>query len=140
MNRAKAQLQSAHLGEVLERLQALLHAQAHYVKRLLIKSGGRITFLPIDEIHWIEAEGKWALVHTNDQTHRLRESLSSLERKLDPQRFVRVHRSTIVNVECIKEIHPWFHGDLVLVLHNGTELKVSRRYKAELEARLGGCL
>ena len=136
LGRAKAQLQSARLHETLERLRALLDAPGHGAKRLLIKAGGRITFLPFDEIDWIEAEGKYALIHSRGQTHRLRESLHSLEQRLDA-RFVRVHRSAIVNVERIKEIHPWFHGDLVLVLRDGTELKASRRYKPQLEARLG---
>jgi len=136
LRRAKAQLQSARLHETLERLQTLLNAQGRIRPRLLIKSGERIAFLPFDEIDYIEAEGKYALVHAKGQTHRLRESLSALEQKLDA-RFVRVHKSAIVNVEHIQEIHPWFHGDLVLVLQDGTELKASRRYKAQLKARLG---
>ncbi len=143
IGRAKSRLESARLHETLERLQALLNAQGQgqgrAPQRLLIKSGGRIAFLPFDEIDYIEAEGKYALVHAKGRTHRLRESLSALEKKLDA-RFVRVHRSAIVNVERLKEIHPWFHGDLVLVLQDGTELKASRRYKSLLEERLGGKL
>jgi two-component system LytT family response regulator len=143
LERAKAQLQSARLDETLKRLQALLNAQgptqAQPARRLLVKSSGRITFLPVDEIDYIEAEGKYAVVHAKGQTHRLRESLRSLEQRLDA-RFVRVHKSTIVNVERIQELHPWFHGDGVIVLEDGTELRLSRRYKPLLEERLGGRL
>jgi two-component system LytT family response regulator len=88
------------------------------------------------EIDWIEADGNYARLHVGKQHFDTRETLGSLERKLDPLEFLRIHRSTIVNVRSIKEIHPWFHGHHLVVLNSGLELRMSR-YQREVARRLG---
>src|SRR2546422_10905420 len=102
-----------------------------------IKSGGRVTLLRVAEIEWIDAEGDYVRIHVGKQWHLLRETMKRLEAQLDPARFVRIHRSTIVNLERVKELQPFFRGEYVVVLHNGATLKLSRGYRENLEARLG---
>jgi two-component system, LytTR family, response regulator len=97
-------------------------------QRLLIKTGGRVLFLRFADIEWIAAEDNYARIHTSEGDHLTRETLSSLETKLPPTTFVRIHRSTIVNQECVRESQPLPHGERRLILHSGVELTVSRRY------------
>ena len=105
--------------------------------RVIVRSGGRITFLKTDEIEWIEAAGNYVRIHTRREEHLLRETLGDLETRLDASRFVRIHRSTIVSIDAIKELAPIFHGDLQITLRNGTRLTLSRTYRARLEQLLG---
>ena len=98
--------------------------------------GGRIYFVRIEEIDWIEAAGNYVHLHVGKEDHLLRESLTALEKKLDPSRFVRIHRSAIVNLDRVKEIVPQQSGDSVVVLLDGTRLRFSRWYRERFEARL----
>jgi len=107
---------------------------------LMIKDGGRLLFLRVEEIDWIEAAGVYVQVHTADKTWLHRISLSELEAKLDARQFLRIHRSTIVNVQKVRELHPHSHGDFLVLLHDGTELKLSRSYRQKVEASLGQSL
>jgi two-component system LytT family response regulator len=107
---------------------------------LMIKDGGRLLFLRVEEIDWIEAAGVYVQVHTADKTWLHRISLSELEAKLDARQFLRIHRSTIVNLQRVRELHPHSHGDFLVVLHDGTELKLSRNYRQKVEASLGQSL
>ena len=135
---AKQQVRQGKLGALSERLDALLDGVARqYLKRLAIKAGGRVTILGVKDIDWIEAEGDYVKIHAGRAWHLLRETMKHLEAQFDPARFVRIHRSTIVNVERIKELQPYFRGEYVVVLHDGTSLKLSRGYKEHLEAALG---
>ena len=111
--------------------------EGQYLKRLVIKSGGRVTILAVRDIDWIEAEGDYVKIHSARAWHLLRETMKRLELQFDPARFVRIHRSTIVNVERINELQPYFRGEYVVLLHDGTKLKLSRGYKEHLEAALG---
>lgn len=113
-----------------------VHTQNPYVERLPVAENGRIMFLNTQEIDWVEAEGNYARVHTRSREHSIRETLASLQCKLNPRDFVRIHRSAIVNVHRIREIQPWFHGYHVVVLENGKELRLSR-YQREVADRLG---
>jgi two-component system, LytTR family, response regulator len=97
-------------------------------QRLLVKTGGRILFLRFADIEWIAAEDNYARIHTIEGNYLTRETLSRLETKLPPTTFVRIHRSTIVNGERVRELQPLPHGEQRLILHNGVELTVSRRY------------
>jgi len=135
------------LGPLSERLVALLDGVARppavtrngqYLKRLAIKAGGRVTILGVKDIDWIEAEGDYVKIHSGRAWHLLRETMKHLETQFDPARFVRIHRSTIVNVERIKELQPYFRGEYTVILHDGTSLKLSRGYKEHLEAALAG--
>ena len=102
-----------------------------------MKDERKIWFVPIDSIDWIEADGKYVLVHVGKEAHLLRESLTALEKKLNPKKFTRIHRSSIVNIERIKEMQPWFHGDYRIVLDNGKELILSRTYRKKFQELIG---
>lgn len=104
---------------------------------LIVKQAGRALFIRVEEIDWLEAAGVYVQVHTADKTWLHRISLSELEAKLDPRQFLRIHRSTIVNRQRVKELQPHSHGDYLVVLHDGTELKLSRGYRAKVEVSLG---
>lgn len=106
------------------------------LERLPVSENGRILLVKTKEIDWIEANGNYARVHAGPRTHEIRETLGSLERKLNPSDFLRIHRSTIVNAHRIKEIRPWFHGYHLIRLQNGQELRLSR-YLGEIAKRLG---
>jgi two-component system LytT family response regulator len=105
--------------------------------RLVIKSAGRVFFLRADEIDWIEAAGNYLRLHSGGETHLLRDTMNNLEARLNPAKFVRIHRSTIVNLERIKELNLMFHGDYLVVLQDGTELTLSRSYRPKLQELLG---
>ncbi|HKP46871.1 MAG TPA: LytTR family DNA-binding domain-containing protein, partial [Pyrinomonadaceae bacterium] len=106
-------------------------------ERLVIKSAGRIYFLETNEIDWIEAEGNYVSVHSGKKAHLLRETISSLESQLDPKKFVRIHRSSIVRLDRIQELQPWFHGEYRIILHDGTQLMLSRNHRDKLQEALG---
>src|SRR5215212_733939 len=105
--------------------------------RLLIKEEGRMYVVKTAEIDWVEAYGNYARLHVGPRAHLIRETMNNLERALDPARFARIHRSTIVNLDRIKEMQPWFSGEYVVLLADGTKLKLSRWYRERLEQRLG---
>jgi two-component system LytT family response regulator len=109
-------------------------------ERLLIKAPGRLYFLTTAEIDWIEAAGNYLRLHAGGKDHLLRETMSNLERDLDPKRFVRIHRSTIVNLERVAELQPLFHGDYAVLLLDGTQLTLSRGYRHNLSERFGDVL
>ena len=88
----------------------------------------------------IEADGNYAKLHVGNKAHLLREKMHDLEAQLNPQNFVRIHRSIIVNLERIKELHPHFNGDYIVVLENGVQLKLSRSRREQLESRLKAVL
>ncbi len=139
--RAKAQLtRDRNGGGMDQRILALLEelkAGNKYLERLVIKAAGRIYFLETGEIDWIEAEGNYVSVHSAKKTHLLRETISSLEAQLDPRKFVRIHRSSIVRLDFIKELQPWFHGEYRVILHDGTQLTLSRNHRDKLQEALG---
>ena len=114
-----------------------LKAGNKYLERLVIKASGRIYFLETSEIDWIEAEGNYVSVHSAKKTHLLRETISSLESQLDPKQFVRIHRSSIVRIDRILELQPWFHGEYRIILHDGTQLTLSRKHRDNLQEALG---
>jgi len=143
LDRAKQLVRQGRLGDLSRKLAALLDNDEsappapRYLDRLVVKSGGKVTLLPVGEIEWIDAEGDYVRIHVGKTWHLLRETMKNLEDQLDAARFVRIHRSTIVNLEKVKELQPFFRGEYVVVLHNGTTLKLSRGYRDNLEARLG---
>lgn len=110
--------------------------EQRHLARIAVKAGGRAYFVKTTEIEWIEAADNYARLHTGTTQHLVRESLRTLEAKLDPRSFLRVHRSAIVNVEAIRELQPWFHGDHVVILRSGARLMCSRRYDERLRTML----
>lgn len=107
-------------------------SQSH-MSRILIKNSDKNIFIDVNEINWIESSGNYVKLHLDDSTHLIRGALKTLEQKLDPLRFIRIHRSTMVNVNRVKVIEPWFSGDFKVILENGKKLKMSRNYKETLD-------
>lgn len=120
---------SLGIHSLLETLQA----KSKRLHRLLIKTSERVFFIKTNQIDWVEAEGKYVRVHAGPQSYLLRQAISELEVQLSEQQFLRIHRSTIVNVERIKEMQRWFHGDYKVILVDGTRLRFSRRYRSRLK-------
>lgn len=106
--------------------------------RLAIRNKGHVTFVATDTIDWIEAADNYVCLHCAGATHIVRETMNAIESRLDPSRFVRIHRSTIVNADRIRELQPWFRGDYRVILQDGTELALSRSYRQSVETRLLG--
>jgi two-component system LytT family response regulator len=118
------------------RPDAVASEDSSYLTRFSVKSAGRVFFFKVSEIDWIEAADYYIKLHVGGATHLLRESLTRLERRLDPQRFVRIHRSTIVNLERIRELRCVAQGEYRVCLTDGTELRLSRSRKQRLKVRL----
>jgi two-component system LytT family response regulator len=121
----------------VESLLDALRSESSRLDRVLVKADGRAFFVRTDEIDWVEAEGKYVRLHAGRQSYLLRAGISELELQLEPKKFLRIHRSTIVNVERIKEMRPWFHGEYEVVLLDGTLLRLSRRYRSKLKEIAG---
>ena len=121
------------------RLAALLASKRPQTgpQQLIVRDGSRTVVIPYDDIVWIEAEDYYVRVHTPERKTLVRLPLKTLADELDADRFVRVHRSAIVNLGCVREVEPLISGDQRLVLSDGTELRVSRTYRAVLDERLG---
>ncbi len=137
VERARAQLSNGAQGELNERLLSLLEnfksePSSRHLERLMIKSSGRVFFLRAAELDWIEAEGNYLRLHVGRESHLLRETMNRLASKLDPNKFLRIHRSTLVNIERIKELQPLFSGDYVVILRDGKQLTLSRSYRDKL--------
>ena len=142
MQRARSRL-ATERSDVSQRTIALLEelrAQQSHVERMVIKAGGRAFFLKTDEIDWIEAEGKYVRLHVGRESYLVREAISQIEAQLDPKRFLRIHRSTIVNLDRVRELQPWFHNDYRVILRDGTELMLSRSCRKRLGELLGNAL
>jgi two-component system LytT family response regulator len=111
-----------------------LREERKYPERLIVKSSGRVFFVRTEEIDWVEASGNYVKIHTKSEGHLLRESMKNMEGKLDPKTFVRIHRSAIVNIDRIKELEPWFHGEYIVIMRDGTRLTASRVFSDRLSA------
>ena len=139
LQRARKQLERDETGDLGRRLLALvkdLRRDQPRSDRLVVKSGGRVFFLRTDEIDWIEAAGNYVRLHLGEESHLFRETMNRMESRLDSRRFVRIRRSRIVNTERVKELQPWFNGEHVVVLQNGTRLTLSRGYREKLQEQL----
>ena len=140
LKHARASLERRRAGDLGRRLLALVNdikPEPARLERLVVKSGGRVFFLRTDEIDWIEAAGNYVRLHLGQEAHLFRETMNRMEARLDPRRFARIHRSRIVNTERIKELQPWFNGEHVIILRDGTRLTLSRGYKDRLQEQIG---
>lgn len=140
LQHARTHVERRRAGDLGKRLMALVQdvkPEPQRLDRLVVKSGGRVFFLRTDDIIWIEAAGNYVRLHLAEDSHLFRETMNGIEARLDPRRFVRIHRSRIVNSDRIKELQPWFNGEYVVVLQNGTRLTLSRGYREKLQERLG---
>lgn len=108
-----------------------------YLSRIAVKSVGRTVFVNTESVDWLETAGNYVCLHAGKETHVVRETMNQLEAQLDPAKFVRIHRSTMVRIEVIREIQPLFNGDRVVLLQDGTKLTLSRSYRDKARAALG---
>jgi len=129
--RSGARDTSGDLARLLERLSQSAAPQAG---RLPIKRDGSVTFVRTDDIDWLEADGDYVRIHAGKATHVVRDTIAEVTSKLPAERFVRIHRSIVVNTERIREVQPWFKGDYVLILNDGTKLRSGRTYRAVVQA------
>jgi two-component system, LytTR family, response regulator len=137
VSRARAALASDS-GRAGARVRDALDRLAARPARFVVKRDGRSIFIDADDVTWIEAERNDVRLHTQRGRFTHHEPISRVETRLDPSRFVRVHRSSIVNVEHIAELQPWFRGDAILILKDGARVTLSRTYRPRLAALLGG--
>jgi two-component system LytT family response regulator len=107
---------------------------------LAVKADGRLRLIEQNTIDWIEADDDHVIVHAGASAWRTRERLTEVERRLDPRRFVRIHRSTVVQVNRVRELEPWFHGDYVVVMQSGAKLRLSRTRREHVAKLLGRAL
>lgn len=146
LRQAKQQVERRDIEELSRRLVALLEgrggeraatpSQPKFLTRLLVKSAGRVFFLKTDEIDYVTAEDYYVKLHVGRKNHLLRETMNDMESRLDPEKFVRVHRSSIVNLDRVRELQQLFNGDYTVVLHDGTQLRLSRTRRELLERLL----
>jgi two-component system, LytTR family, response regulator len=139
LERARRQVEREETGDLGRRLLALvkdLRRDQPRAERLVVKSGGRLFFLRTDEIDWVEAAGNYVRLHVGTTSHLLRETMNAIEGRLDPEKFFRIHRSRIVNMERIQELQPWLNGEYAVLLRTGTRLTLSRGYREKLQDRL----
>lgn len=143
LTRAKTRHRELSLGEFggsILRMLATRSLSGRYLDRLVVKSGGTTRFVRVAEIDWIEGAGVYANLHVAGKELLYRSALNELYRRLDPMKFIRVHRSSIVNIDSIVELQPISHGEFEIVLKDGHRSRVSRTYRTELEKRLGQSL
>ncbi len=138
---ASARIAADESTALAERLTRLLvqrsegeSAKTRHARRLTVPDGERFRFVDVHDIHWIEVNGNYVTLRTDDGDHRIRSTLTSLLERLNPSLFVRIHRSAAVNLEHVKEVQPWFGGDQIVILRGGRQLRVSRTHKARLLA------
>ncbi len=125
--------QKTDLDRRLTRLLDDLQPAAKGLQRLMIKTQQRLYFIRTDEVDWIEAAGNYVRLHVGGKTHLLRQTMNALERQLDRDRFLRIHRSTIVNVDRVRDFHRMFNGEYEVRLYDGTTLTLSRGYRSQLD-------
>jgi len=129
----KQQTPNHQLSQLLDKIDK----KKNYLERIPVPVKGRFLFFNVRDLDWIEAEGNYLRLHGNGGSHLIRGNMNEMEAKLDPGKFMRIHRSTIVNLQRIREIQPWFHGHHRVVMTTGQELKLSRYQKDKLRQLLG---
>lgn len=141
LNRAKEKAAIPASTELKKSIAALLKAhqqnQANYLKRISVKTGGKIHFIAVEDIEWIEADNQYVKIHTANRHHTHRASLTELETTLDPATFMRIHRSAIVNIHSITSLEPHFRGDFMVNLQSGTKVKLAHTRKEALRQLMG---
>jgi|SRR5687767_15508712 two-component system LytT family response regulator len=127
--------ETEQLRPLIEQLLAELRSHRRRNERVVVKTGGKVVFLRAEDIEWVEAAGNYVRLHVGGESFLFRESMKNMETRLDGETFVRIHRSAIINVDRIRELQPWFHGEFVVILQGGTRLMASRVFSERL-ARL----
>lgn len=149
LERAKKQVEMENLESFHHRLDSLLnlqagkpnqqssHSEPKYIDRIILVKQEQKFFLDVQKITWIEADGAYVYIHTGDKKYMKRILLGNLEKQLNPHFFIRIHRSAVVHIDAIDSLHHHSHGDYKVKLLDGTELKLSRNYRDNLQTRLG---
>jgi two-component system LytT family response regulator len=140
VRRATELVRMRRAGEIGRRLHALMAelppglepAGAGYASRILVREGEAFGFVETARVDWLESAGNYVRIHAGTRHWLVRATLGAMQERLDPARFVRIHRSTIVNLECIREVQPWVGGDYIAILRDGRKLRVSRTHREEL--------
>lgn len=135
LDRARALVRRPARSRIDEQMATLLRAvrpPSRTLDRIVIRSVGKVVVVPVDEIEWISADGDYVQLHTPSKTHLLRERISALESGLDPGVFVRIHRSTLVRIQSIRELRPLLNGDHLVILRNGVQLALSRTQRSRV--------
>lgn len=144
LQRAKSNLLERSGEDRSRQVIELLHqinARSEYLDRFIIKNNGRTLLIPVDDVEWIETDGNYLLLHVGQMTHLLRETLQNMERRLNPRKFLRIHRSAMVNLDCIKELHMHVNGeDQIVILKDGHQLTLSRRFREKVSQALGASI
>ncbi len=141
VKRAKGEIQKRQASDLNNHLRQLLAAvkpETKYLKRLVVKTAAQTILVQTEDIDWIGAAGNYLELHVGKETYLVRERISRIELNLDPEKFARIHRSTIVNLDRIKTLHPLFNGDHITVLRDETKLNMSRAFYGKLLLRLNG--
>ena len=143
LSKARKRLQQQRRADLEARLRLLLAetrtpTSSDRGARFMVKERGVIRFVESADVDWVEAAGDYVILHHGKEKSMIRETMSGMEEKLPAEAFVRIHRSTIVRIDAIREIKPYFHGDYIVYLKDGEELKLSRRYWSRVEEVLGG--
>ena len=133
-----ARLSGADRKEELKAVLQEIQRESRESERIVVKSGSRSILLRKGSIEWVEAQGDYVKLHSGKESHLLRETMNALSDRLDPGRFVRIHRSRIVNVDYIREIRPLWGGDCAVLMRDGTELTMSRTYRTRFQSALYG--
>lgn len=147
-NRARFEKTVTHAKTLVDRLQGgafngqlltllgSLQRKHEIPERFMIKSAGRIVFLRAEDIDWMDTVGNYVRLHAGRDSHLMRETMNGMELKVDPQKFLRIHRSTMVNIDRVKELQPWAKGEYLVIMRDGTRLNMSRRYRERLHKLL----
>jgi two-component system LytT family response regulator len=140
VRRGMAQVRLRQAGETGRRLASLLRelppgledARGRYATRILVREGDGFGFVDTGRVDWLESAGNYVRLHAGERSWLVRATLASVQASLDPARFVRIHRSTIVNLDRVREVQPWVGGDYIAILKDGRKLRVSRTHREEL--------
>ncbi|MGH7554067.1 MAG: LytR/AlgR family response regulator transcription factor, partial [Longimicrobiales bacterium] len=141
LDRVRNQMRGQRRRDLDSRLTELLadiRQRSRFLDRLVVRWAGRIVILRVDDIDWIEAAANYVKLHIGPRVYLLRETMNQLEEKLDPARFMRIHRSTIVRIDRIRELEPIFQGDYLVILQDGARLTSSRSYREKLQELVNG--
>jgi two-component system, LytTR family, response regulator len=144
INRARTLLQTNHernsRDAQMKMLLDSIEKKEPPLNRLVVKTDGRIIFLKIGEIDWMEAAGNYIKLHVGSESYLVRATMNNIEKQLDPEKFLRIHRSSIINIERIKELRPWFNGDYKVVLNGNEQLVLSKGYRSSFNKLVGKAL
>jgi two-component system, LytTR family, response regulator len=119
----------AELDRSVHKLLEMAQEGGRYGDRLAVRNSGSVTFVKVDAIDWIEASRNYVKIHSDGEVHTMRETMARMEARLDPERFLRIHRSTLVNIDRIHKIEPGIGTESIVILENGARLMVSRAYR-----------